>query len=511
MSKSELTAVSPFVLKEFVCTQCGDLLFASDQKGFYCGTCGYDGFVPAPQAFLCTNCGELIFAPGLKGLNCRCFLHSLSNPETLSMMPMTDIWAAVETMTAEAAEAMTAAEIVTWRSKAVTCQEKTKAEIEAEAIRRREAIRKKIEDNKAAHRKRGKKHLILFGNEKSFTLGHIGELNNIQRWFVLSLIARNLPINDVTENEAWIFLTVPLSYLMDVLSGKITKITSEVSLFTSHYCDIEGLMTLDGVEMFWRLCDLINPIHRRFSHFLDPLKLLQSYLDKQKVTPNQRGILEFCVNIADQTRVLCPSGDEEDEENENVFEAKYTERMPRVLVCGPPVAFIGSGKWSSSSATLANGSPVESTETNTHTSYSSTTQAAIGVGVSNTAETHVADTEKSNSTKQLSGSSSVNQVASTEQRDILDLLDETKGRWVSQKDFLDYSINANRHKFTLKTLQHNREGDSIKWSTKNPAIGQDGLGNFLERTGNCQYSYRYRYFLLHKFDKTITSQVPNGK
>ena len=101
--------------------------------------------------------------------------------------------------------------------------------------------------------------------------------------------------------------------------------------------------------------------------------------------------------------------------------------------------------------------------------------------------------------------------ADDEQVDILDLIGKTKGRWVSQNEFLDSGVNANRHKFTMRTLRAGREGDSIKWSTKNPAIGRDGLGNFLERTGNCQYSYRYRYFLLHEFDKTITSQTSDGK
>jgi hypothetical protein len=85
--------------------------------------------------------------------------------------------------------------------------------------------------------------------------------------------------------------------------------------------------------------------------------------------------------------------------------------------------------------------------------------------------------------------------------DFLDLLEKEKGRWVSQDDFLDHNINANRLKFTRRTLLKYRETRYVVWSKKNPAIGMDRVGNFLERSGNEPRNYRYRYFLLREYDK----------
>jgi hypothetical protein len=95
--------------------------------------------------------------------------------------------------------------------------------------------------------------------------------------------------------------------------------------------------------------------------------------------------------------------------------------------------------------------------------------------------------------------------------DITKILCRLKGRWVSQKDFLDQNINAQRNKFTIITLHHQREKGCVVWSKNKPMIGRDKGGRFLERIGNNPYTYLYRYFLLYENDKTSPSHVPNGK
>jgi hypothetical protein len=73
------------------------------------------------------------------------------------------------------------------------------------------------------------------------------------------------------------------------------------------------------------------------------------------------------------------------------------------------------------------------------------------------------------------------------EEDIVDTLARLKGRWVSQKDFLDENINANHCKEILensrlsrKNLQHWRKDDDVVWSLKDPKIGRDRAGLFLE-------------------------------
>jgi hypothetical protein len=105
--------------------------------------------------------------------------------------------------------------------------------------------------------------------------------------------------------------------------------------------------------------------------------------------------------------------------------------------------------------------------------------------------------------------------------DILDLLKKMKGRWVVQKEFLDQDVNDNCWKISKKKLQNQRHNvkdkvtgevtDNVTWSKINPAIGMDSAGYFLERAGNDPRSYRYRYFLEERFDKTITPHVPRGE
>jgi len=94
-----------------------------------------------------------------------------------------------------------------------------------------------------------------------------------------------------------------------------------------------------------------------------------------------------------------------------------------------------------------------------------------------------------------------------EQEDVLDLLEKEEGRWVSQDDFLNPDINANRTNFTLKTFRTWRETRYIVWSKKKTAIGMDNGGNFFTRKGKDPRNYRYRYFLLKEYDK----QPPPGE
>jgi len=93
-----------------------------------------------------------------------------------------------------------------------------------------------------------------------------------------------------------------------------------------------------------------------------------------------------------------------------------------------------------------------------------------------------------------------------EQEDISDILDKLNGRWVSQDDFLNFDINANRNTFTNKSFRRSRETLNLKLSKKNPTIGMDKDGRFFQRTGN-RWNYDYKYFLLQEYDKTLTSQV----
>jgi len=92
----------------------------------------------------------------------------------------------------------------------------------------------------------------------------------------------------------------------------------------------------------------------------------------------------------------------------------------------------------------------------------------------------------------------------TEQTSIFELPDEAKGRWVELDDYLNHKINAARPKGGRKRLQHNRS--TITWSPENPVIGRDTDGNIMKRTGDNQYNYRYRYFLLHENDLTIVTR-----
>ena len=69
------------------------------------------------------------------------------------------------------------------------------------------------------------------------------------------------------------------------------------------------------------------------------------------------------------------------------------------------------------------------------------------------------------------------------QGDVLDLLEKLEGRWVSQKDFLNKNINANRGKCPKQLLEQYRKKGSVVWSKKNKRLGWDQGGNFLKRTG----------------------------
>jgi hypothetical protein len=98
--------------------------------------------------------------------------------------------------------------------------------------------------------------------------------------------------------------------------------------------------------------------------------------------------------------------------------------------------------------------------------------------------------------------------------DIGDIIAKLDGRWVVQKDFVNENINANYCKvihedsrLTSKNLEHWRHNGNVTWSKKNPAIGKDKAGQFLERTGKNKNAFRYRYFLLHEFDK---QPLPKG-
>jgi len=97
------------------------------------------------------------------------------------------------------------------------------------------------------------------------------------------------------------------------------------------------------------------------------------------------------------------------------------------------------------------------------------------------------------------------------QMDVVDLIAKMKGRWVSQGEYLDKNVNAKRHFFTRAGLRHSRETGKVTWSAKDPKVGKDNDGNFLERTGKNQWSYRYRYFLQDKLNLTIASTTSDGK
>ena len=95
------------------------------------------------------------------------------------------------------------------------------------------------------------------------------------------------------------------------------------------------------------------------------------------------------------------------------------------------------------------------------------------------------------------------------QDDIVDLIANMKGNWVSQEKFLDEDINVNRHTVTKSGLRHSREEGNVVWSLKDSKIGKDKDGHFLERRGKNQYAYRYRYFLPDEFNKTIAPNPSN--
>jgi hypothetical protein len=88
-------------------------------------------------------------------------------------------------------------------------------------------------------------------------------------------------------------------------------------------------------------------------------------------------------------------------------------------------------------------------------------------------------------------------IETDEQEDIADLIDETRGRWVSQADFLNNDINVKF--YTDRDLQKARPG--IQWSKKDPLIGMDTDGRFLRSNGAKNPSaLRYEYWLLKEHD-----------
>ena len=93
------------------------------------------------------------------------------------------------------------------------------------------------------------------------------------------------------------------------------------------------------------------------------------------------------------------------------------------------------------------------------------------------------------------------------QDDVFDRLAKLKGRWVSQKDFLDKNINTKA--FTLKTLHTYRSGQKVERSKKDSSIGVDKGGNFLKITRESDNkndpNTTYQYFLLREFDRQFPS------
>jgi hypothetical protein len=94
-------------------------------------------------------------------------------------------------------------------------------------------------------------------------------------------------------------------------------------------------------------------------------------------------------------------------------------------------------------------------------------------------------------------------VFNDEQKDILDLIDETEDLWVSQADFLNTNINVNAGCFTARDLQKRK---TIQWSIKNPLIGMytngDTKGVFTRSNGaETEGARRYEYWLLKEHDK----------
>jgi len=93
--------------------------------------------------------------------------------------------------------------------------------------------------------------------------------------------------------------------------------------------------------------------------------------------------------------------------------------------------------------------------------------------------------------------------------DVADMIDETKGRWVLQSEFLDHNINATF--VTDRDLQRDRHNGNVVWSIKNHAIGKDKAGRILEKTsGKTPHKNSYRYFLLQEHDKTIQLPQKHG-
>ena len=90
------------------------------------------------------------------------------------------------------------------------------------------------------------------------------------------------------------------------------------------------------------------------------------------------------------------------------------------------------------------------------------------------------------------------------QEDIFDLFETKKGqgRWVSQNDFANPRINKKHYR--LNTLKTYRETRYLKKSAKDPSIGMDKKGHFLQKEDEKTTS-PYRYFLLREFDKGFTS------
>ena len=86
--------------------------------------------------------------------------------------------------------------------------------------------------------------------------------------------------------------------------------------------------------------------------------------------------------------------------------------------------------------------------------------------------------------------------------DIADSFDETKYRLVPVKDFLNHEVNSDKKRPSKSALHKARA--TITWSTKNPGLGQDTMGNFLKREGNTPQRYRYSYYLPKQHDKKLS-------
>ena len=98
-------------------------------------------------------------------------------------------------------------------------------------------------------------------------------------------------------------------------------------------------------------------------------------------------------------------------------------------------------------------------------------------------------------------SSSTIQESEDEQEDVLDRLAKIEGRWVSQKDFSDESIN--KAAYGVGTLHTYRIKGNVEMSKKEPSIGIDKGGNFFEITRKSDHPnapHEYRYYLRRDCD-----------